>query len=70
MLNILILPDSSVRLVHNLLYTSLRVYRIFKNKIKILEVHMCVVLLIDIVTYIVIIFPYHWSFLQKILIAL
>lgn len=70
MLNILILPDSSVRLVHNLLYTSLRIYRIFKNRIKILEVHMCVVLLIDIVTYIVIIFPYHWSFLQKILIAL
>ena len=31
---------------------------------------MCVVLLIDTVTYIVIIFPYHWSFLQKILIAL
>lgn len=70
MLNILIFPDSSVRLVHNLLYTSLRVCRIFKNRIKILEVHMCVVLLIDIVTYIVIIFPYHWSFLQKILIAL
>ena len=58
-INILILPDSSIRLVHNLLYISLCVCRTFKNGIKILEVHMCVVLLIDTVTYIVIIFPYH-----------
>ena len=58
-INILILADSSIRVVHNLLYISLCICSIFKNRIKILEVYMCVVLLIDIVTYIVIICPYH-----------